>query len=95
MCDYIIYHKVWLVQCNKSDEGRYCREFSIAYVLTQIIEEPFRVPEATGHQANLLDLFLASCPDKCLAKFLPPLVISDYSLIRVQIGAEPKTSLSF
>lgn len=88
-----IYHKEWLVHSNKTNaEGKYCRDFSIAYELTQIIREPTQVLDKKGHQVNLLSFILTSCPDKCLSKVLPPLGTSDHSLISVQIDAKLKVS---
>lgn len=67
-------------------------DLSIAYELTQIIEEPTQVPDTTGQQANLLDLFLASCPDISSAKVLAPIGMSDHSLVSVQIDSKRITS---
>lgn len=90
--DFNIHHKEWIVHSNKTDfEGRYCRDYSIAYELTQIIGEPTCV-QTTCHQVNILNLFLTSCPDKCLTKVLPPLGTSVHSLISVQFNAKPMTS---
>lgn len=43
---------------------KYRRDYSVTYKLTQIIEEPISIPDATGHQADLLELFLTSCSEK-------------------------------
>lgn len=81
MCgDFNIHHNEWLVHSNKNDfEGRYCRDFAIAYELTQMIGEPTWVLET-----KLLDFFLTFCPHKCLEKYLSPLGTPEYSLIRVR-----------
>lgn len=71
--DFNIHHKEWLVHSNKSDEeGRYCYDFSITYDLIQIIDKHTHVPDTTVHRTNLLNLFFASCPEKCfLGHFWP------------------------
>lgn len=63
--DINIHQKEWLFYSFKPDEEyRYCKEFSIVYNLTQIIECAIRVADAAGHLANLLDLFLTLFPEK-------------------------------
>lgn len=65
--DFTIHHKEWLIHSNKNDEeGRYCWDFSVASNW-QLIEEHTHVPYATGHQANMLDIFLTSWPAKCFS----------------------------
>lgn len=79
--DFNIHHKDWLVHSNKTGkEGRYYGDFSIAYELTQIIEELTPVPNVMWQQANLFNLFLTYCTDECLAKVLPTIGTSDHSL---------------
>lgn len=64
-CDFNVHHKEWPVRFSKIDvEGIYCRDFTIAYVLTQIIEESTRGPGATGQQANFLHISISSSPDE-------------------------------
>lgn len=92
--DFNFYHKVWFGYSNKTDEeGRYCRSFSITYQLTQIIEELTQVWNTMGQLVNLLDLFLITCPDKCSAKVLLSIGMSDHSLVSIQIDSKSMTSL--
>lgn len=51
-----------------------------------------RVLDIGGHRANLLDLFLTSCPDKCSTEELPSMGSSDYSLVYIRIDAKPLIS---
>lgn len=39
-------------------------DFSIIYDLTWIVDKTTRVPDTMGHLANLIHLFLTSCPEK-------------------------------
>lgn len=47
------------------------------------MEVSTRVPDATGHHADLLDLFLTSYPEKCLVKVLSPHQSTSWSLFRL------------
>lgn len=60
--DLNIHHKEMSTRTDEA--GSHCKDFSIAYDLTQIIEEPTSVPDTTGHQVNILKLFLTSCREK-------------------------------
>lgn len=78
-------NKEWSVHSVRTDEeGRQWHGFSIAYDLTQIVHKPTRFPGTTGHQVNLLDLLLISCPEVCSDEVLSPLGISDHSLINTR-----------
>lgn len=58
--DLNIHHKAGIVNFNKTDvEGRYYRDFSVAYELTMIIGEATCVLDATRDQAKPLDFFLS------------------------------------
>lgn len=80
--DFNVYQKFLIVHSNKnSEESRYCRDFCIAYELTQIVEERTLVPDAMRQQAKLLAIFLKSCPHKCSVKVLATIGTSDYQII--------------
>lgn len=90
--DFNIHHKEWLVHSNiTEEEWKYCHDFSIAYELTQVVGKPIRVPDTTGHHANVLELFFASCPDQYSVEVLPPVNTSDHSLISAKFDAKPDT----
>lgn len=73
--DFNIHQKEWWVYLNKTDEeDRYCWNFSVAYELTQIIEE----------------LIVTSCPEKRFAEVLTPLHTSDHSLVNVNPKSSPR-----
>lgn len=44
--------------------------FLLAYDLTQIVNKPTRIPDVDGQFANLLDLFLTACIERCLSRVL-------------------------
>ena len=91
--DFNIHNEEWLVHSNKTDvEGRFCHDFATAYDLTQIVKSPTRVPDADGHFANLLDLFLTSCPDLCTHSVGSPLGSSDHSVVSVKVLSKCKAS---
>lgn len=65
--------------------------FSVAYDLSQIVAKPTRIPDTTGHHANLLDsLYHIFSWKKYSTEVLPPLDTSDHSLIDVKVNAKPK-----
>lgn len=87
-----LHHKEWLVHSKITDkEGRYSRDISIAYKLTQIVDKPSRIPK-TRHCTNI---FLTSCSEKCSAKVLPLLGTADHSLVSVKIDAKSKVTEQF
>ena len=47
---------------------------------------------ATGQFANLLYLFLTSCPEKCSTSVLSPLGSSDHCVVSVKIDAKSEIS---
>ena len=84
--DFNVHNVEWLAHSNKTDdEGRFCHDFSIAYDLTQIVNEPTRVPDSDSQYASLLDLFLTTCPELCSSSVLSPLGSSDHSVVSVKI----------
>lgn len=43
----------WLFKSNKIvEESRYCIDFSVIYEITQIMEEPTCILDATGHNGE-------------------------------------------
>ena len=91
--DFNVHHSEWLIHSNKTTpEGRYCYDFAVAYDLTQTVTKPTRVPDAPGQYANLLDLFLTSCPEKCSTSVLSPLGSSDHCVVSVKIDAKSEIS---
>ena len=91
--DFNVHHGEWLIHSNKTTpEGRYCHDFAVAYDLTQTVTKPTRVPDATGQYANLLDLFLTSCPEKCSTSVLSPLGSSDHCVVSVKVDTKSDTS---
>lgn len=72
--------------------GRECSHISIAYDVTQIIEETDQILNAMSHGSNLLDLFLTSSPDKCWPEHLTSISKSDHSLVSFYIDYKPMIS---
>lgn len=69
--DFNIHYNEWPVHSKRTkEEGKYYYDFSIAYVLTQNIDKPIRVPDTAGLHVNLLDLFLTSFSDQCPTEVL-------------------------
>ena len=64
----------------------------ITMTLLWHMTSPTRIPHATGQYANLLDLFLTSCPEKCSTYVLSPLGTSDHFVVSVKIDAKSEIS---
>lgn len=64
ICDNFNIHQECLFHSNITDEdGKNSYDFAITYELTRIVIKPTRIPDIVWHYANLLDIFLTSCPN--------------------------------
>lgn len=59
------------------------------------MDEAIHVPDKVGHHTNLLDLFIAICPDQCSSVVSPPLTSSDHSLACLKIDDKLKNPVIF
>ena len=80
--DFNVHNKSWLTHSNKTDpEGIMAEHFAISHNLTQLVNEPTRIPDVSSHFANTLDLFLTSDPEKYSLQVNAPLGNSDHCLV--------------
>ena len=80
--DFNVHNKSWLTHSNKTDpEGIMAEHFAISHNLTQLVNEPTRIPDISSHFANTLDLFLTSDPEKYSLQVNAPLGNSDHCLL--------------
>lgn len=90
--DFNVHNIDWLKHSNKNDdEGREAETFAISHNLTQLVDEPTRIPDRQGDFASLLDLFLTSNPDLYTVTVQPPLGSSDHNLISATCELAIKT----
>lgn len=90
--DLSINHKEWLVHANRTDEEReYCLDSSIAYELTQIVDNSSCFTDI-GYPANTLDLVFITCLGQYSNGVLLPLGTSNRSLIYVKVDAKSESS---
>ena len=83
--DFNVHNIPWLRFSSRTDDaGRGAEAFAISCGLTQLVEEPTRVPDRQDHQAYLLDLFLTTAPDSYTLSVLAPLGRSDHKVISAQ-----------
>jgi hypothetical protein len=87
--DFNVHHAEWLHSGTTDVGGRLALDFAEAHNLSQLIDEPTRVPDRPDHRCNTLDLFLTSIPDSFRAVVLAPLGKSDHCLISVTHRREP------
>lgn len=79
--DFNVHNTGWLISNTTDEQGRQTEAFAISCGLTQLVQEPTRVPDRVGDFANLLDLFLTSNPEAYTITVNPPLGSSDHKLI--------------
>ena len=81
--DFNIHNSDWLTHSTHSDaSGIECEAFSILNDLSQLVNDPTRVPDRPNQAANTLDLFLTSKPSIYSALSVSdPLGSSDHCLV--------------
>lgn len=80
--DFNVHNVPWLKFSSRTnDAGREAEAFAISCGITQLVEEPTRIPDNRDHMAYLLDLFLTTCPEGYGIKVTSPLGNSDHKLI--------------
>ena len=85
--DFNVHHKEWLIHSRNTDvAGTATYNFSISQGLTQIVSSPTHIPDRASDGRYLLDLFLCSNPDDCVAKVLSPIGNSDHSIVSVSVS---------
>ena len=72
--DFNVHHKERLTHSRNIDiPGIATHNFSISQDVTQIVSSSTHIPDRASDGRYLLDLFLCSNPDDCVAKVLPPI----------------------
>lgn len=91
--DFNVHHKDWLKFSRATDAaGRAAKNFCDSCDLTQIINEPTRVPDNPTHSPHLLDLFITSNPLEYTSSVTSPLGNSDHSLVTLSLKSIPANS---
>ena len=81
--DFNAHHGEWLYPYQDTDHaGRETYKFSVTYGLSQLVQEPTRIPDVAGHTAYCLDLLLTTDPDRYTVSVSPPLGTSDHCLVK-------------
>ncbi|XP_013161244.1 PREDICTED: uncharacterized protein LOC106113067, partial [Papilio xuthus] len=83
--DFNAHHAEWLGSRTTDHAGRSVHDFALAYVLTQLVTSPTRIPDVVDHLPSLLDLLLTTHPDSYLVSVDAPLGSSDHCLIRTTV----------
>jgi Endonuclease-reverse transcriptase len=93
--DFNVHNAEWLLHSsNTTEEGRFVELFCSLNNLTQIINEPTRIPDVSGHRAATLDLFLTSNPDIFNVSVDEPLGNSDHCLISTSFSVSSSPNLT-
>ncbi|XP_063530785.1 uncharacterized protein LOC134741818 [Cydia strobilella] len=81
--DFNAHHEEWLCPYQFTDHaGREARKFALSLDLTQLVDQPTRVPDVAGHTPNCLDLLLTTDPDRYNVSVSSPLGTSDHCLVK-------------
>jgi hypothetical protein len=85
--DFNVHHREWLIHSRTTGiAGINSYNFSISQNLTQIIKSPTHIPDRSNDGRYLLDLFLCSNPDDCVANIIAPIGNSDHSTVVVSVS---------
>ena len=93
--DFNVHNVEWLTHSARTDDsGLECELFADSFDLTQLVNQPTRIPDNPDHRPYLLDLFLTTNPEQYDVEVRAPLGSSDHCLIAVsRIGpARPARS---
>ncbi len=88
--DFNVHNTDWLPYSFSTDAaGRAAQQFTNLNGLTQLINEPTRIPDRDGDRSQLLDLFLTTHPDNYSTEVASPLGTSDHCLIQIYYPVTP------
>jgi hypothetical protein len=81
--DFNAHHQEWLYPYQLTDHaGRETRKFALSLDLTQLVDQPTRIPDVASHTPNCLDLLLTTDPDSYNVSVSSPLGTSDHCLVK-------------
>lgn len=81
--DFNAHHGEWLYPYRDTDHaGRETYKFAMTYGLSQLVSEPTRIPDVSGHTEYCLDLLLTTDPDRHSVSVSPPLGTSDHCVVK-------------
>jgi hypothetical protein len=89
--DFNVHNTEWLTHSSHTDQaGLEAEAFCVVNDLTQLVEEPTRIPDCASHKANTLDLFITNKPELYSnITVSPPIGSSDHLLISVRHSFQP------
>lgn len=79
--DFNAHHELWLGSSKTDHAGRAAHAFALTHDLTQLVNQPTRIPDVASHAPSLLDLLLASHPAGYRVTVSAPLGTSDHCLV--------------
>jgi hypothetical protein len=80
--DFNVHHSDWLASKSTDAAGVEVESFSVTNNLTQLVNQPTRIPDRAGDTCNILDLLMTSSPNSYSAVHVTsPIGSSDHCLI--------------
>lgn len=83
--DFNAHHSLWLSSSKTDHAGNTAHAFSLTHDLTQLVEQPTRIPDIASQAPSLLDLLLTTHPDGYRVEVRAPLGSSDHCLISSKV----------
>lgn len=87
--DFNAHHELWLSSSKTDHAGRTAHAFALTHDLTQLVNQPTRIPDVVGHAPSLLDLLLTSRPAGYRVEVRAPLGSSDHCLVSSKVPLAP------
>ncbi|XP_026320838.1 uncharacterized protein LOC113230944 [Hyposmocoma kahamanoa] len=87
--DFNAHHELWLSSSKTDHAGRTAHAFALTHDLTQLVNQPTRIPDIVGHAPSLLDLLLTNRPAGYRVEVRAPLGSSDHCLVSSKVPLDP------
>ncbi|CAH0404519.1 unnamed protein product [Chilo suppressalis] len=83
--DFNAHHGLWLGSSKTDHAGISAHAFALTHDLTQLVDQPTRIPDIASQAPSLLDLLLTTHPQEYQIVVRAPLGSSDHCLISVKV----------
>ncbi|CAH0397242.1 unnamed protein product [Chilo suppressalis] len=83
--DFNAHHGLWLGSSKTDHAGISAHAFALTHDLTQLVDQPTRIPDIASQAPSLLDLLLTTHPQEYQIVVRAPLDSSDHCLISVKV----------
>lgn len=83
--DFNAHHSLWLSSSKTDHAGISAHAFALTHDLSQLVDQPTRIPDIASHTPSLLDLLLTTHPEGYQVEVRAPLGSSDHCLISSKV----------